>query len=180
MSVTQAMEQYQSILEEEVHAIAYKTGTVKRQGKFDAGTFVQMMIFGFWQDPDVRLSGLAQIGGRREVYVTESAISQRFTSEGAAMFLEVMQRLAKVRLESEKGDIPLLKQFSEVIVEDSTSVTLPAIIAEIWKGCGEEGSTSSAAAKAFVRWNVGTGELHGPRLTNDRVNDHKSPFEIEE
>ncbi len=79
MSVTQALEQYQSILEEEVRDIAWETGAVKRQGKLDVATFVQMMIFGFWQDPDQRLSGLAQIGGRREVYVTESAISQRFT-----------------------------------------------------------------------------------------------------
>ena len=92
MSVTQVMEQYQSILEEEIHDIAYKTGAVKRQGKLGVETFAQMMIFGFWQDPDLRLSGLAQIGGRREVFVTESAISQRFTPECATMFLEIMQR----------------------------------------------------------------------------------------
>jgi hypothetical protein len=138
MSVTQVMEQYQSILEEEVKEIGYKTGTIKRQGKIDVATLVQMMIFGFWQDPDIRLSGLAQIGGRREVNVTESAISQRFMPECATMFLNIMQRLAEVRLESEKVDIPLLKQFSEVIVEDSTSVTLPAGLADIWLGCGKK------------------------------------------
>ena len=59
MSVTQVMEQYQSILEEEVQDIAYETGAVKRKGKLDAKTFVQLTIFGFWQDPDIRLSGLA-------------------------------------------------------------------------------------------------------------------------
>ena len=107
MSVTQVMEQYQSILEEEVHEIAWETGAVKRKGKLDAAALVQMTIFGFWQDPDIRLSGLAQIGGRREVHVTESAISQRFTPECATMFLKIMQRLAEVRLESEKVDIPL-------------------------------------------------------------------------
>lgn len=81
MSLTQVMEQYQSILEEEVRDIAWETGAVKREGKLDVVTLVQMMIFGFWQDPEIRLSGLAQIGGRREVYVTESAISQRFTKD---------------------------------------------------------------------------------------------------
>lgn len=180
MSVTQVMEQYQLILEEEVKDIAYETGAVKRKGKLDAVTLVQMMVFGFWQDPDLRLSGLAQIGGRREVHVTESAISQRFTPACAIMFLKIMQRLAEVTLEGEKVEIPLLKQFSAVIVEDSTSITLPAELAEIWRGCGEEGSTSSAGVKAFVRWNVLNGEFYGPRLTNGRVNDHKSPFEIEE
>jgi len=75
MSRTQVMEQYQSILEREVHTIAYETGAIKRQREIDAATLAQMLIFGFWQDPEVRLSGLAQIGGRREVHVTESAIS---------------------------------------------------------------------------------------------------------
>ncbi len=59
MSVTQVMEQYQSILEEEIHDIAYEIGAVKRKGKLDVVTLVQMIIFGFWQDPDLRLSGLA-------------------------------------------------------------------------------------------------------------------------
>jgi hypothetical protein len=180
MSVTQVMEQYQTILEDEIQDIAYETGAVKRKGKLDVVTFVQMMIFGFWQDPDLRLSGLAQIGGRREVYVTESAISQRFTPECATLFLKIMQRLAEVRLEGEKVDIPLLKQFSAVLVEDSTLITLPAILADIWKGCGEGESTSSSSVKAFVRWDVLNGELHGPQLSNGRMNDHKSPFEIEE
>jgi hypothetical protein len=180
MSVTQVMEQYQSILEEEVHDIAWETGAVKRQGKLDVATFVQSLIFGFWQDPELRLSGIAQVGARREVYVTESAISQRFTPECASMLRRILQRVAEVRLESEKVAIPLLKQFSAVIVEDSTSITLPAELAEIWRGCGEEGSTSSAAVKVFVHWNVLNGELLGPRLVNGRTNDHKSPFGIEE
>jgi hypothetical protein len=180
MSVTQVMEQYQSILEEEIHDIAYETGAVKRKGKLDASTLLQMMIFGYWQDPDLRLSGLAQIGGRREVYVTESAISQRLTPECANMFLRVLQRLAEVRLESEKVDIPLLKQFSAVIVEDSTSIAIPAELVWLWQGCGGVEGTSEAAIKAFVRWNVLSGELLGPHLTSGRTNDQKSPFSIEE
>jgi hypothetical protein len=180
MSVTQVMEQYQSILEEEVREIAWETGAVKREGKLDAATLTQMTIFGCWQDPEIRLSGLAQIGGRREVYVTESAISQRFTPECAAMFLKVMQRLAEVGLEGEKVDIPLLKQFSAVIVEDSTSTTLPTELAEVWLGCGGGEGTSEAGVKAFVQWDVLKGRILGPRLSNARMNDHKTPFAIEE
>ena len=178
MSVTQAMEQYQSILEKEVHAIAWETGAIQRVRKLDAATLVQTVLFGFWQDPEMRLSGLAQIGGRREVYVTESAMSQHFTPACTEMFLKVMQRLAEVHLESEKVEIPLLKEFSAVIVEDSTIITLPPELENIWQGCGGDGS--AAAVKAFICWNVLTGELLGPRLSNGRTNDHKTPFEIDE
>jgi len=96
------------------------------------------------------------------------------------MFLKIMQRLAEVRLESEKADIPLLKQFSAVIVEDSTSITLPSELADIWLGCGGCEGASESGVKAFVQWDVTCGELFGPRLSNARMNDHKTPFDIEE
>jgi hypothetical protein len=180
MSITQVMEQYQSILEEEVHAIAYETGAIQRKRKIDAATLVQAMIFGWWQDPDMRLSGLAQVGGRREVYVTESAISQRFTPECAALFQKVLQRLEEVRLESEKVDIALLKQFSAVIVEDSTSLILPTELANVWKGCGGSSGMSEASVKAFVQWDVLKGQILGPVLMDGRTNDHKTPFEVDD
>jgi hypothetical protein len=103
----------------------------------------------------------------------------RLTPSCAMLFLKIMQRLAEVRLTSEKVDIPLFNRFSAVIVEDRTSITLPAEVAEVWQGCGKEGSPRSAAVKALVRWDVSNGELMGPQLTNGRRNDHKSPFERE-
>jgi hypothetical protein len=180
VSVTQVMRQYQSILEEEVRDIAYETGVVQREGKLDAATLAQMMIFGFWQDPEIRLSGLSQIGGRREVNVTESAISQRFTPNCANLFYKIMQRLAEVQLTSEKVDIPLLKRFSAVIVEDSTSVSVPDELAEIWQGSGQKKEAGKAGVKAFSQWNVLSGELSGPRLIDGKTNDHKTPFGIDE
>jgi Transposase DDE domain len=92
----------------------------------------------------------------------------------------VMQRLSKVQLEGEKVDIPLLNRFSAVIVEDSTSIKLPTELAKIWLGCGGGEGTSEAGVKAFVQWDVTQGKLFGPRLSDARMNDHKTPFEIEE
>ena len=180
MNLAQVVKQYQRILEEEVHAIAREAGVIRRKRKIDAATFAQVIIFGFWQDPEMRLSGLAQIGGRRDVYVTESAMSQRFTPACASMFQQIMQRLAEIHLESEKVDIPLLKQFSKVIVEDSTVITLPEALAPLWLGCGKPGEAGEAAVKVFLCWNVSSGEMQGPRLVDGRRNDHRSPFEIDE
>jgi len=176
MSVTHGLEQYQHLLEDEVRDIAWETGAVKRNGKLDAATLVQMLIFGYWQTPDIPLSGLQQIAGRRDVDVTASAISQRLTPECAEMLHQILQRLVAIQIEGEKVDIPLLKNFSAVIVEDSTIIPLPPELANIWRGCGGSGQTSQAAVKAFTQWNVLTGVLSGPVLTDGRVNDHTSPF----
>jgi hypothetical protein len=97
------MEQYQSILEDEVHDIAYENGAVQRKGKLDAATLVQVMIFGFWQVPDLRLSGLAQIGGRREVHVTES-LTIRVSRLGEKAFLAQLEKLSMEHL----GPLPFL------------------------------------------------------------------------
>jgi hypothetical protein len=66
------------------------------------------------------------------------------------------------------------------IVEDSTTIPLPAELEEIWQGCGGSEGTSGAAVKAFAQWNVLSGELRGPVLTDGRTNDHRSPFSLEE
>ena len=74
----------------------------------------------------------------------------------------------------------LLKQFSAVIVEDSTRIHLPDELAEVWRGCGGGQGTSQATLKLFVRWNVLSGEVHGPLLTDGKQADAKSPLKEEE
>lgn len=182
MSVPQIMEKFHLILEEEVPLLARETGAVKRKRKegLDSVTLVSTLIFGTWQVPDLRVSGLAQVAARREVKVTPSAICQRFTPQTATLFRRVFERMASVHWESERMEVALLKPFSAVIVEDSSTVSLPDELAEVWRGCGGSAGMSEAAVKLFVRWDVLTGQVQGPRLTDARTNDHHSPFSEEE
>jgi hypothetical protein len=53
---------------------------------------------------------------------------------------------------------------------------LPTELAEVWQGCGED----IGAVKLCVRWNVLCGKLEGPRLSNGRQSDNRSPFNEEE
>jgi hypothetical protein len=182
MTLSQTMQDYKQILEHDVHELARATGAVKRvrKGGLDAATLVQSIIFGLWQDPDMPLSGLSQTCGRRQVHVSEAAISQRFTPECAELFRQLMERLSAVPINSEPVDIALLRPFAAVIVEDSTSIVLPAALASVWSGCGGNDERGEACVKAFVQWDVLRGTLKGPRLTDGRTNDHRSPFAIEE
>jgi len=162
-----------------VTTIARETGAVKRPRKhgLDAVTFVQSTIFGHWQEPDLRTSGLLQVAERREVSVTESALSQRFRAESAEMFRSVLQKLSAMTVELEKVDTPLLKQFSAVIVEDSSTVGLPPELSEVWKGCGGQYCEEDAAVQLFVWWNVLTGVVKGPFLCDGRTSDYNSPLQ---
>ena len=78
-------------------------------------------------------------------------------------------------------DVPirLLRRFSAVILEDSSSVSLPNELAELWRGCGGNQDHTAAAVKLHVRWELKRGQLWGPKLTDGRTSDHRSPFNAE-
>jgi hypothetical protein len=120
------------------------------------------LIFGWLQRPDERVEGFVQILGRREVSITASGLCQRFTQEAATFLQRVLERLAQVRMQAESVDIPWLRRFSAVVVEDSSSILLPASLAEVWRGCGGNATTSAAMVKLFVRWDVRSRPSGGP------------------
>jgi hypothetical protein len=76
--------------------------------------------------------------------------------------------------------MPLLKRFTAVIVEDSSRISLPDDLAQVWRGGGGSPGTSRAGLKLFVRWDVLSGDLQGPLLTDGRQADAKSPFQEQE
>ena len=175
-SVSQQAEVLQRILEEEANQLAKETGFIVRERAFAGADFAQALILGWLQRPDERVEGFVQILERREVSITASGLSQRFTPEAAAFMQRLLERLAEVSMPAEAVDVPLLRRFSAVVVEDSSVVMLPTELAEVWQGCGED----IGAVKLFVRWNVLCGKLEGPRLSNGRHSDNKSPFNEEE
>ncbi len=67
-----------------------------------------------------------------------------------------------------------------MILEDSSSITLPPELAEVWRGCGGSAGASPAAIKLFVRWDVLRGELQGPGLEQGRRNDQRGSFAVED
>lgn len=179
-SVSQQAEALERILEEEAKQLARETGFIERERAFNGADFAQALILGWLQQPDERLCGFTQILQRRQVSMTASGFSQRFTQEAATFMQRVLERLAEVQMPIEAVDVPLLRRFSAVRVEDSSVVLLPQEVAHLWQGCGGSTGMSEAAVKLFVRWDVLAGKLEGPRLTDGRHSDNKSPFNEED
>jgi hypothetical protein len=179
-SGAQLAEVLQQILNKEACRLARETGFIERERSFDGADFAQSLIFGWLQEPQISLDGLIQVLGRREVTLTSSGLSQRFTKECATFFQRLLERLSAMQLQAEKAvDCALLRRFRAVIVEDSSQIQLPGELAAVWQGCGGKPGTSGSTIKLFVRWDVLNGQLWGPPLTEGRRNDHRSPFGIE-
>ncbi len=176
LSVTQQADFLQQILGREADQLAHETEFIQRERAFSGADFAQALILGWLQRPDERVDGFVQILGRREVTITASGLSQRFTPEAATFMQRLLERLSEGQMQAEAVDVALLRRFSAVVVEDSSSVMLPAELASLWRGCGGPEGTSAAMLKLFVRFDVLSGKLAGPRLTDGRHSDSKSPF----
>jgi hypothetical protein len=111
----------------------------------------------------------AQLG----VDVTENAIAQRFTPELVKFLEPALQHVLSHVLSTEAPPIELLARFSEVVVGDSTTVTLPDEYAEQFPGCGGSHGGGKAAMKIQVLWELRHGRLQ-ILLEPGRASDAKS------
>ncbi len=179
-SVPQIAEHMERILNEQANELAKQTDCIQRVRKFTGASLLQTLIFGWQQHPDASLEQLASTAELGEVSVTDTAVDKRFTPQCAAFLHAVLEQMSNVVVQA-AHDVPirLLRRFSAVILEDSSSVSLPNELAELWRGCGGNQDHTAAAVKLHVRWELKGGQLWGPRLTDGRTSDHTSPFNTE-
>jgi hypothetical protein len=129
-SVSQICEAIVDILTVLTERLGRETRFVQRASALGAVDFVQTVIFAWLQEPDITLNGLAQVLGRREVCVTPSAFSQRFGPNAAALLASILKALCAQVLRLVAVETPLLTRFSAVVLEDSSTIALPASLQE--------------------------------------------------
>jgi hypothetical protein len=179
MSVSQMEEALREILGPEADEQAKKIGFIQRERKdgITGSNFVQTLVFGWLSKGNATLGQLTQMAQNCDLTITESGLSQRFTEKAAEFLQQVLEKTTSYVMKAEAADIPVLKSFQAVILEDSTVISLPPELEEIWKGCGGSTGTSKAALKMHVRWDIKSGELQGPQFTDGKVHDSKGSFQ---
>ena len=141
--VSQVVSGMQTVLTTVSDRVAKTTGFIKRQRKLTGSSFVQMLVFGWLANPNSTYEELAQAGTTVGVTLTPQAIEQRFTPEAADSLKQVLDATVGQVIAADQQAIPLLKQFNGVFIQDSSWISLPDELAEVWKGCG--GSCSVVA-----------------------------------
>jgi Transposase DDE domain len=174
-------EQLQHLLQERANELAKETGCIVRVRKFTGADLVQMLVFGWQQHPDASLEMLASTAQLSTVTVSDTAVHKRFTEPCAHFLHRVLEEMTSVVVQAaHEVPVKLLRRFSAVILEDSSSIALPDELAELWRGCGGKQAHTKAAVKLHTRWELKRGQLHGPKLTAGRSSDQASPFKDEE
>jgi hypothetical protein len=136
----------------------------------------QTLVLGFWRHPQASNSQLAQTAYELGCEVSAQAVDRRCT-EAASKFLETLLLSAVKRRVQSAGNTSWLQRFSAVELLDSTTLTLPAELRDLWPGC-----SSTAGPTAALKVQTRVDYLHGDlrlELRPGVENDQRSGLKTE-
>jgi hypothetical protein len=176
MDLGRAAAHLQELLHDLAEQAAWDTGACRRSSPLSGATLVQVLVLGLLADPNAALEDLAQTAALLGHPVSPQALDQRFR-EALARCLERLLGLAVRQAAAEPAAVAVLRKFTAVLVQDSSSVTLPDALAGYWRGCGTStGRGGQAAVKFQVRLDLCSGRLRGLTVEQGRDSDHATPL----
>lgn len=155
--------------------IAGQSGFIQRLRKLSGSGFVQTLVFGWLSNPYATLEELSQTAAALGITITPQGLDKRFTDKAADCLRQILEAATAIVIADKPVAIPVLNRFNGVYIQDSSTITLPDVLAVIWSGCG--GSTdqnTSSSLKTQIRLNLNTGELIGPYLQHGKEHDQSS------
>lgn len=173
-TIAQLAARLQTLFTTTADTIARRSGFVERTSKLTGALFAQALVFGWLANPDASLPQLAAAAALAGVSITPQGLDQRCTS-GAAGFLEsLLSAAVEVLVQADTVVIPLLQRFTAVELLDASTIVLPDALGDWWPGCGGASPTNtSASPEIHIRFNLCSGALRGPLLTDGRT--HGAP-----
>lgn len=174
-TIPQVAAAMQYVLTEVADLAGRQSGMVQRSdAKLTGSIFTQTLVFGLGANPQASLSTLTQITADLGVRVSPEALHQRFDREAATCLEQVLYAAVRQVIAADPVVLPVLERFREVVVQDSTTITLPEVLAPIWEGCGGAPDAGNAALKLNLALDLCTGRLRGPQLHDGRESDRNA------
>ena len=117
------------------------------------------MTQGLYSRPDASLDQMVAMGKdiNKELEISPEGLHQRINHSGAAFLKKMLSKAMELSVSSliDESVPEILESFGKVHLLDSTQVSLPEELSEIWRGSG--GSASEASMK-FHRREEHTGD----------------------
>jgi hypothetical protein len=172
-TIPQVGQSMQVILQETAHQLGRTSGFVQRQSKFGGAELAQTLVFGWLANPQATLEELAQTAATVGVSISAQGLDQRLGQRAADCMQQVLRQGAQQMVRAETVPLSVWEHFTGVYVQDSTTVNLPADLADVWPGCGggHTPGDGAAALKIQVQWELQAGQLSAVALQAGRTAD---------
>lgn len=176
MSIPQLAAALQQVLTTVACQAARTTDFIQRERAFNGAQFVQTLVFGWLEDPRASVEDLATLAADLGVSISGPGLTMRFTEPAVACLEQVLQAAVAQMIAADPLAIPLLERFPEVLLHDTTTISLPDCLAAWFQGSGGSQGQVAAALKAHLRWELRTGQLEGPICVDGRSSDRALGF----
>lgn len=137
--------------------------------KLSAKIFFKVLTLGCLSKTSISLEELSLLFKQEGIAITKQGLHERFNAKAT----DLMKALFEESLERFKNEqnalIELLKPFSSVKLLDSSSITLPTEMKDVYQGCG--GTRPEAAVKIQTIFDYVKGHVEDIILTDARKND---------
>ena len=169
----QVPDKMQTILETVPDEIAVNTGLVKRKRKLTGSALTQILVFGWLENPEASYQHLADTATIIGTPVSRQALEQRLTPETSEMLKLTLEAAITEVLEiaTDRQALPLLQEFNGIYVQDSTWLSLPDELHDIWQGHPKKNHPKKAGLKLHLRFDVLTGGFQHFQLTGGATAD---------
>ncbi len=156
-----------------------ETGCIQRERKFCGSGLLRTLVLTLLQHPAAKDRDYQTVAAQLGIDVTEEAVKHRFNS-GLVAFLEAaLEHVLTTVLTTQASTAPLFGKFIQVLIGDSTTITLPDELADEFPGCGGKGDSGKAALKIQVLWDLVSGKIVKLLIEPGRAADLKSPIAAE-
>lgn len=166
----------QTVLTTAANRVAREKGFVQRKRKLSGSSFLQTLVVSCLQNPATTYTDLSQSAAAVGVEISVQGLEQRFTKEAADFLQQMLAHTVGQVITSRPAAVPILQRFQGVYLRDSSVISLPVALAEVWPGVGGSKGTT-AALKLQVELDFRSGQLHGPVLQSGRTQDQLSPYQ---
>src|SRR5262249_42484989 len=142
--------------------LARATQFIQRQRKLTASACAQTLVLGWMGNGKATLESMAE-----ELEVSPQALHQHLDERAQNWLRHLLIEAFRQALRARAEPLGLLDRFTAVLVEDTTTIALPAELAESFPGCGggSGAGEGAAALKVRLRWEVRTGSCRNCRST---------------
>lgn len=142
---------------------------VRRTSKLTAERFVQALVISHFKHDRVSLEDMCELLSDKRISITKQGLDRRFNAQAVELMAALFQVALKEFRQAHLGGLDILKSFSSVHIQDSSYISLPEAVKEMFPGYG--GAASSAGLKLQASLNYLKSCLDNVEITGARVND---------
>jgi hypothetical protein len=150
---------------------------VQRRSKLDGAGLTQTLVFGFLANPQATWEELSQTAATLGLDISAQGLDERLTARAAECLRQVLLAAVAHVVRAETGPrLPIWERFAGVYVQDSSTISLPAALGNVWQGCGggQQAGDGAAAMKVQVQWELLSGQLSAVVLQDGRAADRSA------